>query len=203
MSLKTLSRSKQSESHLKPVLRKVSAYETLDLFEDILNSRASLRVRVTGTSMKPFLRGGEVLTIKKMPYSSLKRGDLIFFKRRLGNPVVHRIIKKSKDHMDIVTLQTKGDALLSLDDPVEENEILGKVCKIEGANSFNMETGIWRDINYLLAIIHLMKSRIYFALGSFKTLPWFTFTRVFIQLEKTYLKITRLRLNISKGVYRQ
>ena len=51
----------------------------VDLCEDILRSGISLRLQVTGRSMAPFLVGGEFLTIKKGPGSSLHIGDLIFF----------------------------------------------------------------------------------------------------------------------------
>ena len=53
--------------------------ELSDLFADILNKGLNLRLKVTGRSMQPFLRGGETVTIKKVPCSELRRGDLIFF----------------------------------------------------------------------------------------------------------------------------
>ena len=145
--------------------------DTLKLYEDILNSGSCLRMKVTGRSMVPFLRGEEILTIKKVPYTSLRRGDLILFKNHLGYPVLHRIIKKKQDQDDVVTFQTKGDAMIVFDEPVRNNKILGKVCKIEdGSKYINMETKMWSRINYMAAVISLLESRLYFALKAFKNL---------------------------------
>jgi signal peptidase I len=139
--------------------------EKLMLFEDILNRDICLRVKVTGKSMASFLNGGEILTIKKVPSSSLHIGDLIFFKTRNGIPVLHRILKKErKDNKHV--FQTKGDALLSMDEPAYESDILGKVCKIERLSDgkrkyIDMESSLWRNINYLLAVINIGKSKTY------------------------------------------
>jgi signal peptidase I len=141
------------------------------LFEDILNSGVGLRVRVTGRSMIPLLRGGELLTLRKVPCSSLKRGDLIFFRNREGCPILHRIVHTIRGKNGAIAFQTKGDALIAFDGTVHDQEILGKVCRIEkGAKCIDMETGIQRRLNYLIAVTGLLKSRFRFALGAFRNL---------------------------------
>ncbi|MBM4147192.1 MAG: signal peptidase I [Nitrospira sp.] len=156
----TLSCPEQAE--LNPI-----STETAALYEEILNSGLSLRIRATGRSMAPFLNGGEILTIKKGPDSSFHIGDLIFFKTRYGSLLLHRIIRKQ--YKDMVIFQTKGDAVPGADEPVSENDILGKVCIIE-KNFFGMrtkrvymESRFWKTINYLLAIISSLQSRMYLA----------------------------------------
>ena len=68
--------------------------ELLRLFEDILDKGADLRVKVTGRSMSPYLRGGEVLTIRKWPCCSLERGDLVLCRNSFDRPVLHRLIRQ-------------------------------------------------------------------------------------------------------------
>ncbi|MCP4689721.1 MAG: hypothetical protein GY859_16830 [Desulfobacterales bacterium] len=108
--------------------------------------------------MAPFLLGGEIVTIKKAPLSSFRRGDLVFFKNNQGFLTLHRLIGKRKD---MAVIRTKGDALASPDEPVEKERILGKVYKIEtidplfGSGNINMESIRWKAINYLIALIHL------------------------------------------------
>jgi signal peptidase I len=140
----------------------------ISLFEDILNSGLGLRTQVTGVSMTPFLRGGEILTIKKVGSSSLRIGDLIFFKDRRGCLILHRIIKKSC--LDgRFTFHTKGDAVSAFDEPVHENDVLGKVFGIEkivsGGNTkyIDMESYLRKRINYINALSNLFKSKTYFA----------------------------------------
>ena len=145
-----------------PEPKTLEAKELLGLFEDILNADLSLRVKVTGRSMVPFLAGGEILTIKKVPSSFLHPGDLIFYKTRDGFPILHRIIRK-KSNGDTCVIQTKGDSLITMDEPVYESDILGKVCKIESDSNgkrkcIDMESSLWRNINYLLAVINIGKS---------------------------------------------
>ncbi len=155
------------EFNLEPLSPKLLASETASLFEDILNKELHLRVKATGKSMAPFLHGGEILTIRKVPGSSLHIGDLIFFKNRDGFPLLHRIVKKGLNN-NLLIFQTKGDALFSIDSPVSEKEILGKVCRVEKIVSkkrtkhIDMESGFRIIINYLFAVMSLGKSKIYF-----------------------------------------
>jgi signal peptidase I len=140
--------------------------EKIKLFEDILNGGLTLRVKVTGKSMASILQGGEVLTIKKAPSCSLHIGDMIFFKTLYGVPLLHRIVGKHREK-DMFIFQTKGDALMTMDQPVPEHNILGKVCRIEKTFSdgrtrqIEMESGTWKVINYFQAIIGLGRSKVY------------------------------------------
>jgi signal peptidase I len=166
--LKTLSQNKGADSISSPEL---IGPEKIKLFEDILNCGLTLRVKVTGKSMAAVLQGGEILTIKKAPASSLHLGDLIFFKTLHGVPLLHRIVRKQRKR-DMFIFQTKGDALITMDQPVTEHNILGKVCRIEKLFSggrtkkFEMESGIWKVINYFHAIISLGRSKIHILLRS-------------------------------------
>jgi signal peptidase I len=147
----------------------LSSDETISLFEDILGRDLILRVKVTGKSMSPVLRGGEILTIQKVPSSSLHIGDLIFYKTREGFPLLHRLVRRQRER-DRFLFQTKGDALIAIDEPVTEDNILGKVCGIEEklapgkTNHINMESQYRRIINYLLAKKSLMKSKAYLSI---------------------------------------
>jgi signal peptidase I len=149
----------------------VQTLESASLFQDLLDKDIILRVRVTGKSMVPFLRGEEVVTLKKVPASSLHRGDLIFFRDRYGSFILHRIIRKKKSGGKVY-LETKGDALIAFDEPVLADDVLGKVCGVEKKISGekisyrDMTSGFWRSINLLMAFISLGRSKIYGAILS-------------------------------------
>jgi signal peptidase I len=168
--LKSLSQnSNRSAVNEERQLSVLSAIEAAVLFEDILARNLSLRVKATGKSMAPFLNGGEFLTIKKVSSSSLRTGNLIFFKTRHGLPVLHRIVKKER-LKDRFVFHTKGDALIAIDEPVPEDSILGKVCRIEKKHApgktklIDLESPYRRIINYLLAKKSLMKSKAYLSI---------------------------------------
>jgi len=141
------------------------------LFEDILCNGADLRVGVTGRSMMPFLRGGEVLTIRRMPCSSLRKGDLILFRNTYDAPVLHRIIQKTKGDDGTFCFLTKGDALMAFDDEIHENRVLGKVLRIErpaqsGKTAhLDMNSLFYRCMNFSIAFAGFFKTQTYFFLS--------------------------------------
>jgi signal peptidase I len=168
--LKSLSQnSNQSTCYKERRLSELSAIEASGLFEDILARDLSLRVQATGKSMAPFLNGGEFLTIKRVSSSSLHTGNLIFFKTRHGFSVLHRIVRKEREQ-DRFMFHTKGDAIIAIDEPVPEDSIIGKVCRIEKklahgqTKIIDMESPCRRIINYLLAKKSLMKSKAYLSI---------------------------------------
>lgn len=140
--------------------------DTLKLYEDILNTGSSIRIKVTGRSMSPFLKGNEILSIKKVPVSSLQKGDLILFKNPQDAPVIHRIIKRFSANEDNPFFQTKGDALFMPDAPVSQKDVLGKVCKIEEtaflpwASNINMESFCWKKVNFSIAMLGLIRTEL-------------------------------------------
>lgn len=152
-----------------PALARTMEPATLRLFEDILRRGVGLRVKVTGRSMAPFLRGGEIVTIRKVASSSLRRGDLIFFRTADGSPVIHRVVRTLGGTTR--ALQTSGDALLALDAPVGPADILGKVCIVErpdgqgGFRRLDLESARWRAVNGLIALGGLAAAALYSALA--------------------------------------
>jgi signal peptidase I len=139
-----------------------------ELFRDILERGLSLRIKATGKSMSPFLRGGEIITIKKVPFSSLRRGDLILFVSGAGQILLHRIIGKKRLDDGSFVFRTKGDASMTFDEPAAEERILGKACSIEKAvdagefKCIDMEIYRQRGVNYLIAVTGIFKYAVYF-----------------------------------------
>jgi len=146
--------------------------DILRLFEDILLNGSDLRVRVTGRSMMPFLKGGEVLMIRQMPCSSLKKGDLILYRDKHHLPVLHRIIKKTKGDDGIFCFLTKGDALMAFDEEIYGRSVLGRVLEIERPSQSGRTTHIdmnslfYRCMNFLIAVAGFFKTQTYFFLSS-------------------------------------
>jgi len=145
-----------------------SADGLTSLFEDVLKRGADLRVSVTGRSMAPFIKSGDTVTIRKIPVDRLAIGDLVFYKNRLGCPVLHRLIgiKKAEDGGKV--FRTKGDALWAGDEPFFEESIIGNVVSIERRSGcgrrirgIDMSSLKWRTINFVVAGISGLGLRIY------------------------------------------
>jgi hypothetical protein len=139
--------------------------ERLHLFQELLDRGLSLRVEATGRSMRPFLQGDELLWIKKVAFSSLRRGDLVFCRSDEGVALIHRIIRIWQECDGEFALQTQGDALGTPDQIAWEHQILGKLFLIERMNPtgscrvIDMETTMWRTLNRFMAWNSLISSR--------------------------------------------
>lgn len=150
----------------KPFSGDVADARAFTLLNELLSDGFEIRIRVTGDSMSPFLQGGEILTIKKVPPGSLRRGDLIFFRTAEGFPVLHRIIEKKREMDNTYIFRTKGDAVSTMDEPVREHDILGKVCRVEKTNAdcsekhVDMELPVWKAMNFSLALVSVGRGKV-------------------------------------------
>ncbi len=95
-----------------------------DLKKDILQSGASVKIKLTGTSMYPYLKKGDIGYYKFVAPEFLKPGDIIAFEQD-GCFITHRIIRNSN------LIITRGDACLNFDKPVDKSHIIGKLLQIE------------------------------------------------------------------------
>jgi signal peptidase len=102
----------------------------LELNEEILKRGNYLRFRIKGESMRPFLRDGQVVIVKRLDPSEMRAGDIIFLRFPPSQIVIHRLIKKTLENGKTVFL-TKGDASFHFDPYVYSENILGKIVAIE------------------------------------------------------------------------
>ena len=157
--------------HVKTVERVSADDEASRLFAEILNSRAALRIRVTGPSMVPLIRSNDLVTVRKVPVADLTNGDIVLFSNHSGETVVHRILRKRlrKDH---IYFHTKGDARLEYDQWIDAGKILGKVCRIEKSRLnrppriLNLETPHWRMGGMFIASLQIIFSKVILAVRS-------------------------------------
>src|SRR5579862_1193115 len=98
-----------------------------DLAGDLLRSIGTLHLRATGRSMLPTVLPGDTLVIERID-SEVFEGDIVLFSRN-RRFVAHRVVTKcfQAGGRQVVT---RGDALLTSDLPLSEDELLGKVSCI-------------------------------------------------------------------------
>ena len=142
--------------------------DILGLFEEILRNGADLRVMVTGRSMVPFLKGGEVLTIRQTPSLYLQKGDLVLYKNSFELPVLHRVLNKRKTVDGTFRILTKGDALMNFDEEIHEDSVLGKVLRIERpllsgkTRHIDMNSLFYRCLNFSVAVLGFFRTQAFF-----------------------------------------
>jgi signal peptidase len=84
-----------------------------------------LRLKVSGSSMLPAIRPGDVLTIHRFAHGGASAGDVVLF-RREGRFFVHRILRREG-----AGFIARGDAARSCDPWVADSDLLGRVVSVE------------------------------------------------------------------------
>jgi len=135
------------------------------LFAYILQQELDLRVKVTGRSMRPFINDGEVVTLRKVSPESLQCGAIIYYTTDNGTSMMHRIISIRLQPDNRLLLTTKGDALLQKDEPINEDQVLGKAFYVEkslpllGPFSFNLDSILSSGLYRIYAILFSLKCK--------------------------------------------
>lgn len=77
-------------------------------------------------SMKPTLDESSVVTVEKVAFSQLRRGDIVIYRSISGAPVIHRLYEQSGDSWIVL-----GDNNPAIDrESVRAANLLGRVCAI-------------------------------------------------------------------------
>jgi signal peptidase len=105
----------------------------LEMLSEVPGADGLIRITVSGGSMHPALRPGDVILVRPGQAGGLKVGDLATFLTD-GGPVTHRLVGESGD-----AWIAKGDNARRFDAPVPVGRIVGRVVA-------SLRDGIRRDI---------------------------------------------------------
>jgi len=122
----------------------------LPLFDLWKEAGRVIDVEIAGSSMRPFIRPGDTISLRPMGGHELKMGDLITFWQD-GNLIVHRFIKRRMVDKTVRLCQ-KGDNLSGWS-WIPADEVLGKVVSIRGlGKQMDMNTRLWNWVNRAMGI---------------------------------------------------
>lgn len=105
--------------------RILNTTEYVTVLKELANEGQELSLVIAGNSMSPFLVHERDLIYFKKPDRPLKRGDMVFFQRKNGLYVMHRIWKKKPEGYYIV-----GDSQLEVEGPVQEDQIFALITGV-------------------------------------------------------------------------
>ena len=96
-----------------------------DLIRAVMEKGDAFRYPVSGRSMRPFLRDGDLLTISRVDPDDLAGGDVVAFAQpESGRLVFHRITRLGRG-----AVTTKGDNLARSDGRIPHDRLLGVVTE--------------------------------------------------------------------------
>ena len=97
----------------------------LDVASELLSQGRSVRFRAEGDSMYPTIRKGEAIVVEPVPAAGLRKGDVALYRTERGI-TAHRVVASGKTRFKM-----RGDAMASPNEPVDIQQILGRVVAVE------------------------------------------------------------------------
>ena len=107
-------------------MKKVDTFEYVSVLKELVEEGREVSMLISGSSMSPFLCHGRDQVYFKAPDRPLRVGDMVFFQRRSGQYVLHRICKVKDGSYYIV-----GDAQTEIEGPVSREQIFALVTRVQ------------------------------------------------------------------------
>ena len=108
----------------------IKAQDLARLAAAVLSKGASFRFQARGSSMSPFIKDGDTVTLSPPRDGSARLGDLVAFAPSKSHRLVlHRVVRAGEDYV-----LTKGDNShpdRDFDPPIRQGDILGRVTHVE------------------------------------------------------------------------
>lgn len=128
--------------------------EAVPKIQAILQSGGCCRLHVTGTSMVPFLRSEKDAVILKPFDKNVRRGDLLFYKRKNGQYILHRVHMLCGDGSYLLC----GDNQTALE-PVKQEQIIASIAAIErSGKQFPQDHLLWRLLSRIWIGLFFMRT---------------------------------------------
>ena len=119
-------------------MRKVDTYEYVSVLKELVEDGKEVNTLISGNSMSPFLCHERDTVCFKAPDRELRVGDIVFFQRRSGQYVLHRICRIKKDGYYVV-----GDAQADIEGPVSREQIFAVVTKVNRKGQWIKPGDFW------------------------------------------------------------
>lgn len=98
-----------------------------DLLEAVVSRGSFLTLQAKGSSMSPFIKDGDMVTLSPMNGALPRMGDVVaYIHPAIKRVFIHRVVRKKGDSYIM-----KGDNSLEVDGPVLAAKILGLVTRVD------------------------------------------------------------------------
>lgn len=107
-------------------MKVVDTREYVSMLRELVREGKEVSMIITGSSMTPFLFHQKDTICFREPDRPLRKGDMVFYERKDGRFVMHRIYKVKTEGLYIV-----GDAQKEIEGPVDRDQIFAIVTKAQ------------------------------------------------------------------------
>ena len=106
---------------------KINLGENIVVIKEILDGGGEFRIFPRGRSMRPLiLEGRDSVVLAKREPSDIRRHDMLFYRRKNGQFVLHRLMRIEKDG----TYTMCGDAQTDYEKGIHQEQIIGYVQRM-------------------------------------------------------------------------
>jgi signal peptidase I len=127
--------------------------EAVHLISNVMKKHKWIDLPAQGTSMFPYIQDGDVCTFVTCSPAELQRGDTALYHTVQGKLVTHRFVKQETINK-YTFYMFKGDTNLGFDEPVGEQQIIGKLIYIKRRRR-KISAGSVRSILWSKSILSL------------------------------------------------
>lgn len=110
---------------METVNKTISTQKLIPFMQELLSEGKNVVFTVKGGSMVPFLGDSRDSAVVSPIKSPLKKGDIVFYRRRNGDYVMHRIYRIKSDKYYMV-----GDAQTEIEGPLDREQIFGVINEV-------------------------------------------------------------------------
>lgn len=134
-------------------IENISSSFPIDI-EQLLANGATIKIKPQGYSMYPlFIPGRDEACIERTDFSSLKRGDVILYRRDKSILVLHRIWKITENSFYMV-----GDNQTEIEGPLRADQVRGKLTGFVRNGKFvDVKNPIYRFLSGLWLFLRPMR----------------------------------------------
>ena len=138
--------------------KKIDSAQFAEFLKDVLPGGAVVPLKVTGSSMRPFLYGGrDTVFLVQPPSGFVKKGDIVLYLRDSGRCVLHRVCKVTSDGFYAV-----GDAQRDVEGPVSIGNILAFARSAERkGHNINEKSPVWLFYKYIWLSLLPIRHRLF------------------------------------------
>ena len=128
---------------------------------EILARGEAVKFKAYGSSMRPFIRDGDILTVRPMEQGHWTVGQIVFYQSKDHKLLAHRIIGKTFTD-GIWRLSVRGDAMNAIQEEISEDQVLGEVFhRQRNGKSVQVDRGWWKiaGVAWVVATRFLRRGR--------------------------------------------
>ena len=119
-------------------MRYVDTNEYVSVLRELVEEGREVSFLVAGSSMSPFLAHQRDYIYFKKPDRELRKGDMVFYQRRSGQYVMHRIWKIKNDEYFMI-----GDSQKEIEGPLERDQIFALITKVQRKGKWIKPGDFW------------------------------------------------------------